>query len=93
MLTRKIKFFWLSKATPYLYKATPYNKRKQNFFDGDRDLREQFSFLPLLITHDDKEILCFFILFVRISVVPRSVNDRSILLDGVNYVTVGISIQ
>ena len=30
---------------------------------------------------------------VRISVVPRSVNDRSILLDGVNYVTVGISIQ
>ena len=44
-------------------KATPYNKRKQKNFDGDRDLREQFSFLPLLITHDDKEILCFFILF------------------------------
>ena len=33
------------------------------------------------------------LLSVRISVVPRSVNDRSILLDGVNYVTVGISIQ
>ena len=31
--------------------------------DKNRDFREQFSFLPLLITHDDKIILRFFILF------------------------------
>ena len=50
----------VSQINPYWYfcgtaisstettKATPYNKRKQKIFDGDRDLREQFSFLPLL---------------------------------------------
>ena len=27
-------------------KATPYNKRKQKIFDGDRDLREQLLELP-----------------------------------------------
>ena len=37
------------KKTPPDFKKGPYNKRKQKKFDGDRDLREQFSFLPLLI--------------------------------------------
>ena len=31
-----------------LNEATPYNKRKQKKIDENRDLREQFSFLPLL---------------------------------------------
>ena len=50
----------VSDRTTRRNKATPYNKRKQKKFDGDRDLREQFSFSFLSLSFPS-EFLIFFL--------------------------------
>ena len=63
-------------------------------FIGTLKLKNPFGGLVVSVTTKPPSgLLSDPLMCVRISVVPRSVNDRAILLDGVNYVTVGISIQ